>query len=283
MTLDPRVNAFRGGLADARLEGSVEAVRFVTGEPGEIVAAATAVRREPRPDAMRTTEALMGERVAVFERADGWLWAQLLADGYVGYVEESAVGEGAGAATHRVAVPLTYIYPQANLKSEPASPVFLNSMLRVEAVDETWARLDRGGFVFSRHLRPAAARAPDWVAVAEGYAGVPYLWGGKTQAGLDCSGLVQLALQAGGIEAPRDTDMLERALGFPVDPEGPLERGDLVFWKGHVGVMLDARRLLHANGHHMLVAIEPLAEASERIAARYGRVTSARRLAGGGN
>jgi cell wall-associated NlpC family hydrolase len=278
MSLDPRLNAFRPALADARLRKHVVAERFVDGEAQEIVAAATAVRKAPRLDAARLTEALLGEAVSVFEREGGWAWVQLEADGYVGYVEADALGEVGPPATHRVAVPLTHRYSAADLKSEPSRPAYLETRVAVVGEDGPWSRLAGGGHVYSRHLAPLGTHAPDFVSIAEGFLGVPYLWGGKTFSGLDCSGLVQVSLAAAGAAAPRDTDMQEGALGVAL-PEGTkLKRGDLVFWKGHVGIMLDSARLLHANGHHMQVVIEPLDEARARIAAAGFPVTSIRRI-----
>lgn len=277
--LDPRLNAFRPDLGDARLRGAVAAERYVEGEAGEIATPVAPVRKAPRGEAMRTTEALLGERVKVFERAGGWCWVQLERDGYVGYVEEAAVAApDTRRPTHRIAVPRSFVYPDANLKSEPARPVFLNGLVRVAETGEAWSRLQGGGWIFTRHIRPADLAEPDAVAVAERFVGVPYLWGGKTHGGLDCSGLVQVALQAAGLDCPRDTDMMERALGGPASLEDDRQRGDLVFWKGHVGIMLDGERLLHANGHHMLTVVEPLAEAVARIASLHGTVTSVRRM-----
>jgi cell wall-associated NlpC family hydrolase len=134
------------------------------------------------------------------------------------------------------------------------------------------------GFVVEQHLEPLAAVAPDFVAVAERFLCAPYLWGGKSVAGIDCSGLVQVACTMAGIAAPRDTDMQERELGTRLAGIEALARGDLVFWKGHVGIMLDGARLLHANAHHMMTAVEPLAEAVARIASRGSSVTSIRRI-----
>ncbi len=279
MGLDQRLNAFRPDLADARLKGEVEALRYAEGEAGEIAVPVVALKREPKAHSMRMTEALFGEEVTVFHREGGWAWVQLRRDGYVGYAEECAIGEPSGAPTHGVAVAKTFLYPRADLKSEPARPLYLNSALVVEEEGATWSRLKGGGSVFSKHIVGAGKHAADAASIAETFLGVPYLWGGKTHAGLDCSGLVQIALQAAGHQCPRDTDMMERALGQPLSPGAPLRPGDLVFWKGHVGMMLDEHRLLHANGFHMLTVTEPLAQAVERIASQYGNVTSIRRLA----
>ena len=127
------------------------------------------------------------------------------------------------------------------------------------------------------HLAPIGAGfETDAAGVALRFLGAPYLWGGRESLGLDCSGLVQQALAACGKACPRDTDM-QAGIGVAVAP-GDLARGDLVFWKGHVGMMLDAERMVHANGHHMATVVEPLAEAIARIeAAGYGPPTAYRR------
>lgn len=278
MALDPRLNAFRPDLADARLKGLLDAARFVAAEAHEVAIGASAVRKAPRGDAARLTEALAGEAVWVFEVSAGWAWAQLQRDRYVGYVAAEELRAPGPRATHRVAVPLAHRYPAADLKSEPSRPLPLESRVAVVAEDGPWSRLGDGGHVYTRHLARLEAHAPDFVAVAEGFRGVPYLWGGKTFAGLDCSGLVQVSLAAAGVAAPRDTDMQEGALGEALAEGAALRRGDLVFWKGHVGIMQDGERLLHANGHHMQVVSEPLEAARSRIAAAGFPVTSVRRL-----
>jgi cell wall-associated NlpC family hydrolase len=245
------------------------------------VAPVTALRRHPARDAPLESEALAGESLRVFEaRADGWSWVQLERDRHVGYVETVALAAPGAAPTHRLVVPRSFVYPAPDVKSPPVSWLPLGARFAAAAHDERFVALARGGFLVAWHAAPLGAPpAPDFVAVAEEFLSVPYLWGGRTGLGLDCSGLVQVALDAAGIAAPRDSDMQEAELGTAINDRANLRRGDLVFWKGHVGAMRDARILVHANGHHMQVAAEPLAEAEARIAARGGGpVTSIRRL-----
>jgi cell wall-associated NlpC family hydrolase len=278
--LDPRLHAYRSDIADAALRGQVEAERFVAPRLMQVVEPLVSIHAAPRFDAMQITQALMGETVKLFHEEEGWAFVQLAADGYVGYVNANALSAERATPTHRVAVPSSFIYPAPNLKTQPAVPVTLNSLLSVTGQSGEFSRLADGRFVFTAHLKPVESVEPSFVAVAEMFRHVPYYWGGKSVRGLDCSGLVQLSLEACGIKALRDTDMQEATLGERLmlnDPD-TLQRGDLVFWKGHVGIMTDARTLLHANGHHMMVVAEPLKEAVERIAARYGQVTSIRRL-----
>lgn len=278
--LDPRLHALRPDLADAALEGRAEAPRFVSPRRMQVVEPVISVHKAPRFDAMQLTQALFGETVRHFDEAEGWAWVQLEKDGYVGYVNGNALSPVITAPTHRVAVPSTFMYPEANLKTLPATALTLNAQVAVKAEQGAFSQLSNGRFVFTAHLKPIDEHEPDFVAVAELFRHVPYYWGGKSVFGLDCSGLLQLALEASGRPALRDSDMQENSLGepLPLDDLKGLRRGDLVFWNGHVGIMTDADTLLHANGHHMMVVAEPLKHAVERIAARYGRMTSIRRL-----
>lgn len=277
---DKRLHAYRDGLADAALAGRVAARRFVRPRLMRVIEPIVPLHKEPRFDAMQLTQALLGETVKLFDEQEGWAWVQLARDGYVGYVNANALAAPGLAPSHRVAVPSTFLYPAANLKSQPALAVPLNAAVTVTGEHGAFSRLSDGRFVFSQHLKPASVFEPDFVAVADLFRHVPYLWGGKSVQGLDCSGLVQLALEASGLAAPRDSDMQEAALGNPIPHDGSsaLRRGDLIFWEGHVGIMTDAVTLLHANGHHMMVVAEPLADAAERIAQRYGPVTRMRRI-----
>ncbi|MDJ1157609.1 NlpC/P60 family protein [Chelatococcus sp. SYSU_G07232] len=281
-TLDRRLTAARSDLAAEALRGLVDAPRYAQGFLRRVVDPVADLRREPRPDAPLDTQALAGEAVTVYDEHEGWAWGQLAGDGYVGYLPAAALGPADPAPTHRVTVQRTFVYPGPSIKLPPLAAVSVNSGFAVARTEGDFAVLATGGFVYAAHLSPLDTEAPDFVAVAERFLGVPYLWGGKTSLGIDCSGLVQVALAAAGIAAPRDSDMQEAGLGRPMDiaPDlAGLKRGDLVFWKSHVGIMLDAVRLLHANGHHMLVVAEPLAEAATRILARNGGpITSVRRL-----
>lgn len=280
---DKRITPARPDLADERLRGRVEAPRYAAGRPGRVMAPAAPLRRRPAPDAPLDTEALMGEAVAVFDERDGYAWVQLQADGYVGYLPSSVIGEAGPAPTHRVRALRTFIYPAPDLKLPPAAFLSLGAQVTAAGAEVGgYLPVATGGFVFAGHLAGPEAAEPDFVAVAERLVGAPYLWGGKTSLGLDCSGLVQLALASAGIAAPRDSDMQAASLGRPLDIPADLSglaRGDLVCWSGHVGLMLDRERILHANGYHMAVAIEPLASAEERIRrSSFGPITAIRRI-----
>lgn len=282
MTLDRRLFAYKDDVADMRLRGKVRSLRFVTPELRQVSVSVAPVLREPRFDAPTDTQALLGEPVHVFQVKDGWAFAQLVIDNYVGYIPARCLTAQVLDPTHRVAVPQTLLYTKPDIKSNPVQPAYMNSLVSVVSVEGDMARLRDHRFVWARHLRPIDEHWKDPATVAEAFVNTPYLWGGKTWAGLDCSGLVQTAFQACGFDCPRDTDMLQAGFGQPLkqDRSLKLQRNDLVFWKGHVGIMLDGSQLLHANGYHMQTVIEPLAEAIKRIAALYGNVTGVSRISG---
>jgi cell wall-associated NlpC family hydrolase len=279
---DPRVTPARDDLAAKHLQGKVPAARYVEGRVLEFVAPSAPLRREPRPDAPLDTEALKGERVTVYDANDeGWSWGQLAADGYVGWLPSAALAPPGPAPTHKVAALRTLVFPGPSIKEPPLEALPFGAKLAVTRVQERMAITPAGAYLPAAHLAPLDVDEADFVAVAERFVGVPYLWGGKTALGLDCSGLVQIALTSCGIACPRDSDMQEAALGAPVASAGGfsnLRRGDLVFWKGHVAIVRDQASLLHANAFHMAVVIEPLAPALARIRAAGSDVTSVRRI-----
>jgi len=280
---EQRITPARGDSAAKPLAGVVDAKRFVDGKACEIALAQAPLRKMPSPEAERLTEALKGERITIYDVSeDGWAWGRLAGDGYVGYVEAGALGEPGPPATHKVSALRTIVYAGASIKEPPLETLSFGCRLVVARMDEPFALTAAGGHVPSLHLAPAAQMETDFVAVAERFVGTPYLWGGKTSLGLDCSALLQLALAACGIPCPRDSDVQEQALGSALAPahgRKGLRRGDLMFWKGHVAIVRDEATLVHANSHHMAVAFEEIAAAIARIRVIAGEVTSVRRLA----
>jgi cell wall-associated NlpC family hydrolase len=280
-SLDPRLTPARPDLAAKSLEGRVSAARFVEGTAAEVIDPQAPLRRAPSHEAPLDTEALKGERVTVYETTgEGWCWGQLESDGYVGWLPAGALAELGAPPTHKVSVPRTLVFPAADVKQPPLASLPLGARLAITRTDERFAMTTGGGFIPTRHVLEIETYDSDFVSVAENFLATPYLWGGKTSLGIDCSGLVQVALNACGIPCLRDSDMQEKNTGARFGTGlDKLQRGDLIFWKGHVAIARDRSTVLHANAFHMAVAVEPLAEAIARIRAAGSEVTSVRRVA----
>ena len=278
MSFDPRVTPARPDLAAEHLRGKVEAPRFAEGAVQEVIAGIAPLRKDPSHDAALLTEALCGERVTIYDiDEEGWAWGQLNSDNYVGWLPAAALLSPKGQPTHKIAALRTLVFPGPSIKLPPLDALPLGAQIAVAREQDSFAVTASGGFVPKRHLAPLTDVEPDFVAVAERFVGTPYLWGGKSSMGIDCSGLVQVALTACGIKCPRDSVMQESALGKSASLAG-LQSGDLIFWKGHVAIARGRNSMIHANAFHMAVAIEPVAEALARIGAAGSQVTSVRRL-----
>jgi cell wall-associated NlpC family hydrolase len=277
---DRRRHAYRDDLAAETLRGVVEAKRYVTGQPRQVSAPSLPLRREPRFNATLDTEALLGETVTIYDESEGWAWVQLARDGYVGYMPSEGLARDIVPPTHRIVALRTYVYSEPDAKTPPLSLLSLNARFTSSGTDGKFLALAGGGHVFAGHAVPIGEVAPDFVVVAQAFLGTPYLWGGRTSVGLDCSGLVQLAVEAAGYAAPRDADMQAAELGRAIDlrKDAKLRRGDLVFWEGHVGIMTSAKDFLHANAFHMAVEAEPFAAAKRRIKAAGYEMNCVRRL-----
>lgn len=279
LKLDPRLTPARPDLAAKHLEGLVAAQRFVAGEERRVVVPVAPLKRRPAGDAPLETEALFGEAVEVFDTdAEGWSWVQLRKDGYVGYMPAEALGSPGMAPSHKVAALRTFLFPGPDIKLPPRDALVIGSQVAVRELRGAFA-VTSDGFLPAVHLAALEAQEADFVEVAARFLGVPYLWGGRSSLGIDCSGLVQSALAATGIPAPRDSDMQEQGLGEAVPVDAPVKRGDLLFWPGHVAIAEDAETLLHANAFHMAVAREPRAGALARIADAGLALRGIRRLA----
>ena len=278
---DPRLTPARPDLAAKYLEGRIEAKRFVTGEEFEISDSIAPLRGAPSSDAMLLTQALMGERVTIYDRnGEGFAWGQLNSDGYVGWLPDRALAKPAAAPTHKITALRTFAFPGPSIKLPPVDTLVMGAAVTVIRDDGVFA-VTRGGWYLPRqHVGPFDRHVDDFVAVAEQFAATPYLWGGKSSLGIDCSGLVQVSLNAVGMGCPRDSDMQEDGLGRALDAaeSKKLRRGDLIFWKGHVAIARDADTIVHANAHHMATTIESTSEAIARIKAAGSEITAIKRL-----
>jgi cell wall-associated NlpC family hydrolase len=279
---DPRMTPARPDLAAKYLEGKVEAARFVSGEEFEISDAVAPLRNAPSPDAELATQALKGERATIYDRnGEGWAWGQLNSDGYVGWLPDRALAKPSGQPTHRVTAIRTFAFPGPSIKLPPVTSLLMGTVIIVTRQDSAFAVTREGWYLPLPHVGNIDDHADDFVAVAERFVGTPYLWGGKSSLGIDCSGLVQVSLNAAGTGCPRDSDMQQDGLGRALDlaETKKLQRGDLIFWKGHVAIARDANTLIHANAHHMATAIEKTSDAIARIKAAGSEITSIKRLA----
>jgi len=278
---DPRTTPARPDLAAKYLEGKLKAARFVTGEEFEISDAIAPLRNAPSPDAELATQALKGERATIYDRnGEGWAWGQLSSDGYVGWLPDRALAKPVGEPTHKITAIRTLAFPGPSIKLPPIETLVMGTTLIVTRQDGAFAVTCEGWYLPQQHVGGIDRHAGDFVAVAERFVGTPYLWGGKSSLGIDCSGLVQVSLNAAGTGCPRDSDMQQDALGRALDPAESknLRRGDLIFWKGHVAIARDATSIVHANAHHMATAIEAISDAIARIKAAGSEITSIKRL-----
>jgi len=278
---DPRLTPARPDLAAKYLQGKVEAERFTDGEQFVIADSLAPLRERPSTEAALLTQALKGERVTIYDHdGEGFAWGQLNGDGYVGWLPDRALAKPAGAPTHKVTAIRTFAFPGPSIKLPPAETLVMGALVSVIREDGPFAVTHEGWYLPRQHLGAIEDHVEDFVGVAERFVGTPYLWGGKSSFGIDCSGLVQIALNAAGTGCPRDSDMQQDGLGRTLSAAESKKprRGDLMFWKGHVAIVRDADTIVHANAHHMATAIENTRDAVARIKAAGNEITAIKRL-----
>ncbi|MGB3723850.1 MAG: C40 family peptidase [Pacificimonas sp.] len=252
-------------MADSALEGIVAARRFAVPVPHRLTEGGSEMMRaEPTRSATAVSELLPGERFDIIDDAEGWAWGYSAHDHYVGYVRSENLRSDGPPRTHRITTPTALCFSRPDIKSDVAHILPMRAEVAAEDFNDDFMRLRNGTFVHRRHIGGADVVARDAVLVAEDFLGTPYRWGGRRRAGIDCSGLIQIALSACGISAPRDSDMQREQLGSDVTGQ-KMKRADLVFFPGHVGMMVDAERMIHANAHWMTTMIEPLKDVTARL------------------
>ena len=265
---DARTTPIRGDLADIKLAGRLFAPHYVVPKTYSCCVTTAALRVQPSHEAEAVSELLHGEMFAVLDISGDWAWGYCCHDAYLGYLPLASLGE-TSAVTYVVSSRSALIFAAADIKSPVMGHMPMGAKLQAEQIEGEEANDNflqtAGGFVHVRHVQPIGNADTDTVALARRLTGAPYLWGGRSGDGIDCSGLVQMVLGIAGIDTPRDTDQQMAVLGSDIADTDVLQAGDIVFFPGHVGIMTKATDMIHANAHWMQVKEEPLSDIIDRF------------------
>ena len=277
--LDPREFAFRPTIAASYLQGIVAADQFSDGVVCSVTESVLPLKNKPNDQAERASEMLFGEKFIVYERQGAWAWGQSQTDGYVGFVKINGLSDQPASPTHEIKELKTFVYQRPDIKSPVIKELSMGSRVSLKEKGENFICLKEGGWIVKKHVVELNIKEASFIAVAKKYIGTPYLWGGRSSNGLDCSALVQLSLSRVGILAPRDTDQQEETVGCfcGKNPEG-IEKGDLLYTQGHVAISSGRDLVLHANVHHMRVVEEPLQAFLSRLDETDHQLRSIKRL-----
>ena len=281
--MDTRTLPAREDLAAERLRDQVKAARYVPGAPRSVIRDGAPLRFSPDISAGLESQLIYGEVFQVYEDRDGWCWGQNMTDQYVGYVPSVDLATDVPTPDHQVAARHSHLYTEPDMKRPTAGSISMSSRVKVVDVSGRFCRIASGHWIHARHLVSLDYTTRDLIGTALKFLGVPYLWGGRTAMGLDCSALVQMALAMAGMAAPRDSDLQQNKLGtlVPMDDDqdfSRIEEGDLVYFPGHVGLFVDDWRFLHANAFDMQVSLHGFSDVLDRAIEDNAGVTAIRRI-----
>ena len=256
---DPREYAYKAGLAADYMRGLIRSPKFLVGEVFQVKINVTSLKKSAGQSSEQVSELLFGEEIIIYEILNGWAWGQSQTDGYVGYVSMDHISCELQENTHEVTALRAFVYKQPDIKAPTITCLSTASQLSITHSKGLFAYIENLGWIFEKSIRTLGGVESDFVSVAQKFTGTPYLWGGRSSFGIDCSGLVQLSLRRVGVLCPRDTDQQVSSVGSPINDEiTKLLRGDLIYVNGHVAIMVDPHTILHANAFHMSVELESL-------------------------
>ena len=256
---DPREYAYKAGLAADYMRGLIGSQKFVVGKMFQVKINVASLKKSPDQSSEQVSELLFGEEIIIYEIVNAWAWGQSQTDGYVGYVSMDHISSKVQENTHEVTALRAFVYRQPDIKAPTITCLSMSSQLSITHSKGLFAHIENLGWIFEKSIRALGGIESDFVSVAQKFTGTPYLWGGRSSFGIDCSGLVQLSLRGVGVLCPRDTDQQASSVGSPINDEiTKLLRGDLIYMNGHVAIMVDPNTILHANAFHMSVEHESL-------------------------